>query len=182
VTRLQIRRGTTAQWTAANPILAAGEPGLDTTTGLMKIGDGRTVWSALLAEWAPASMVASAPRGVIPAGIGSAINGATVTATGQMLCTTLTFTFDPTRRYRGWYVVRALTIGYINFNLWNVTTGAAIGGDQWLSADRNYGGATFTWLFSLSGTIGVNVRITANFTTNIAVYGRDFYIEDVGAV
>jgi len=54
MTRLQMRRGTSAQWASANPILAAGEPGLDTTTGLMKVGDGRTVWAALVAEWAPA--------------------------------------------------------------------------------------------------------------------------------
>lgn len=46
-TRIQIRRGTTAQWADADPILAAGEFGLDTTARVVKIGDGDTVWSEL---------------------------------------------------------------------------------------------------------------------------------------
>lgn len=29
---IQVRRGTTTQWTAANPVLASGEPGFDVTT------------------------------------------------------------------------------------------------------------------------------------------------------
>ncbi len=48
VIQIQLRRGTTAEWTAANPvILAAGEPGLDTTLGQIKIGDGTTAWASL---------------------------------------------------------------------------------------------------------------------------------------
>ena len=42
--QIQVRRGTTAQWTAANPILAAGEPGYDTTLELFKIGNGTSHW------------------------------------------------------------------------------------------------------------------------------------------
>lgn len=45
--RIQVRRGTAAQWTAANPTLAAGEFGLDTDSGRVKIGDGAALWSAL---------------------------------------------------------------------------------------------------------------------------------------
>jgi hypothetical protein len=44
---IQVRRGTTAEWAAANPVLAAGEPGLDTDTKQSKIGDGTSTWSAL---------------------------------------------------------------------------------------------------------------------------------------
>lgn len=44
---LQIRRGTTAEWTAANPILAIGEPGYDTDLKILKIGDGSTAWATL---------------------------------------------------------------------------------------------------------------------------------------
>jgi hypothetical protein len=47
VTRIQQRRGTAAQWTAANPILAAGEIGLETDTGFEKAGDGVTAWTTL---------------------------------------------------------------------------------------------------------------------------------------
>jgi hypothetical protein len=46
-TRMQQRRGTAAQWTAANPILAAGEIGFETDTNKFKMGNGSSAWSAL---------------------------------------------------------------------------------------------------------------------------------------
>jgi hypothetical protein len=46
-TRMQQRRGTAAQWTGANPTLAAGEIGYETDTGKFKIGNGSSQWSAL---------------------------------------------------------------------------------------------------------------------------------------
>lgn len=42
-----MRRGTAAQWTAANPVLASGEPGFETDTGKTKIGNGTAAWTAL---------------------------------------------------------------------------------------------------------------------------------------
>lgn len=44
---IQVRRGTAAQWTAANPTLASGEVGFETDTFKAKIGDGSTVWTSL---------------------------------------------------------------------------------------------------------------------------------------
>jgi hypothetical protein len=46
-TRMQQRRGTAAQWTAADPILAAGEIGFETDTNQFKIGDGVNAWDDL---------------------------------------------------------------------------------------------------------------------------------------
>ncbi len=46
--KIQVRRGTAAQWTTANPILSAGEFGYETDTGKYKIGDGTTAWNAPL--------------------------------------------------------------------------------------------------------------------------------------
>ncbi len=46
-TRIKLRRDTAANWTANNPILAAGEPGLETDTGKTKYGDGTTAWTSL---------------------------------------------------------------------------------------------------------------------------------------
>jgi hypothetical protein len=46
VTQIQVRRGTASQWTSANPTLAAGEWGLETDTGKVKIGDGTTAWNS----------------------------------------------------------------------------------------------------------------------------------------
>ena len=45
--RIQFRRGTAAEWTAINPVLAEGELGLETNTSLIKIGDGVTAWTSL---------------------------------------------------------------------------------------------------------------------------------------
>lgn len=47
VTQFQFRRGTAAQWTSANPTLAAGEFGYETDTGKAKIGNGSTAWTSL---------------------------------------------------------------------------------------------------------------------------------------
>jgi hypothetical protein len=47
VTQIQVRRGTAAQWTSANPTLAAGEWGFETDTGKVKIGNGSTAWNSL---------------------------------------------------------------------------------------------------------------------------------------
>ena len=38
---------TRSQWAAQNPVLMAGEPGLESQTGSLKIGDGRTAWNTL---------------------------------------------------------------------------------------------------------------------------------------
>lgn len=46
-TRMQQRRGTAAQWLAADPILAAGEIGFESDTGEFRIGDGINHWDDL---------------------------------------------------------------------------------------------------------------------------------------
>lgn len=46
-TVIKLRRSTAAQWTSANPVLGAGEPGLETDTNKVKFGDGTTAWDAL---------------------------------------------------------------------------------------------------------------------------------------
>lgn len=45
--RIQFRRGTAAEWTSANPTLAAGELGYETDTTKFKLGDGSTSWTSL---------------------------------------------------------------------------------------------------------------------------------------
>lgn len=44
---IKLRRGTAAEWTSADPVLADGEPGLETDTNKLKFGDGTTIWSLL---------------------------------------------------------------------------------------------------------------------------------------
>jgi hypothetical protein len=44
---VQHKRGTAAIMTANNPVLAAGEIGIETDTLRIKIGDGSTAWNSL---------------------------------------------------------------------------------------------------------------------------------------
>lgn len=47
MTLIRVRRGTSASWATANPILAAGEPGFDSSLRRLKVGDGTSTWSVL---------------------------------------------------------------------------------------------------------------------------------------
>jgi hypothetical protein len=74
--QIQIRRGTSAAWTAANPILAAGEFGLEVDTRRIKIGSGSDVWTQLL-------YLDAGPPQTVPSG-----GLADLTATQQLQITT----------------------------------------------------------------------------------------------
>ena len=45
--KIQLRRDTAANWTAADTVLALGEPGVETDTLKVKVGDGITAWTSL---------------------------------------------------------------------------------------------------------------------------------------
>lgn len=60
---IKLRRDTTANWAAANPVLAVGEPGLNTDTNGIKYGDGVTAWNSL----PYAGVVPTATGNLIPA-------------------------------------------------------------------------------------------------------------------
>ena len=47
IARLSEKNYTSEQWTALNPILEAGEIGIDLTTNRLKIGDGVKSWNNL---------------------------------------------------------------------------------------------------------------------------------------
>jgi hypothetical protein len=46
-TRIKFRRDTSGNWTSADPILADGEPGLETDTRKLKYGNGTSTWTVL---------------------------------------------------------------------------------------------------------------------------------------
>ena len=46
-TRIKLRRDTAANWTENDPVLALGEPGLETDTRKIKYGDGTSTWTVL---------------------------------------------------------------------------------------------------------------------------------------
>lgn len=43
----RFQRGASDRWAAQNPVLGAGEPGVEIDTGLFKMGDGSTEWNDL---------------------------------------------------------------------------------------------------------------------------------------
>jgi hypothetical protein len=76
-TRMQQRRGTAAQWTAANPTLAAGEIGFETDTNKFKVGNGSSAWTSL-AYFVDASIVfdSSEVQGLVDAAVASLVGDA----------------------------------------------------------------------------------------------------------
>ena len=87
-TKIQLRRATASAWTAANPVLALGEAGVETDTYKLKVGDGVTVWSSLpyfVHGWAditgkPAVIAAGATQ----AAARSAISAASLDQNGKV--------------------------------------------------------------------------------------------------
>lgn len=59
---MQQRRGTAAEWTSADPVLAAGEIGYETDTGRFKFGDGVTAWSGIEYYSSADSLIDGAPE------------------------------------------------------------------------------------------------------------------------
>jgi hypothetical protein len=45
--QIQLRRGTSAEWILANPVIASGEMVLETDTGRFKVGNGVDKWAVL---------------------------------------------------------------------------------------------------------------------------------------
>lgn len=84
VTQIQIRRGTAAQWTSANPTLAAGEFGYESDTGKAKIGNGSSAWTAL-------SYALTGATGTVTSIVaGTGLTGGTITSTGTIAIDTAT--------------------------------------------------------------------------------------------
>lgn len=66
--KIQLRRGTAAEWTAANPTLAEGEMGLEKDTGRFKVGTGSAAWSSLSYSSGPTGLTgATGPTGPVGA-------------------------------------------------------------------------------------------------------------------
>ena len=59
IVRVQLRGDTAANWTSANPVLAAREFAIETDTSRYKIGDGTTAWTSLAYSSLPANAIVS---------------------------------------------------------------------------------------------------------------------------
>lgn len=68
-TRIQIRRGKDTFWDDENPVLFQGEPGYETNTRRMKIGDGVLPWKELPYFTAPGGYTPPGGGGGGPGGL-----------------------------------------------------------------------------------------------------------------
>jgi hypothetical protein len=59
IVRVQLRGDTAANWTAANPVLAAREFAIETDTSRYKIGNGSTAWTSLAYSSLPSNAIIS---------------------------------------------------------------------------------------------------------------------------
>lgn len=100
-TVIQFRRGSSSQWSQANPVLLDGEPGIELNTGKFKLGTGTSTWNNL--EYAgnqglpgtnstateTTGIVTYAPTATTPAGWlpcnGSLVSASTIPALQSLL-------------------------------------------------------------------------------------------------
>jgi microcystin-dependent protein len=78
---IQLRRDTSANWGTANPVLLKGEPGFETDTGRLKVGDGATAWNVLAYFVPDSGLTPSAP----PTGSITMFAGSTAPS-GWLIC------------------------------------------------------------------------------------------------
>lgn len=89
-TKIKLRRDSATNWTTANPVLAIGEPGLETNTLKLKFGDGTTPWNSL-------AYATNGVSGGISLASLSAVNSGTPSGSGSLAYNSSTgvFTYTP---------------------------------------------------------------------------------------
>lgn len=94
-TRMQQRRGTSEQWTTANPTLAEGEFGWESDTNQFKIGDGVNNWASL-EYFSDATAISGSLEDYVEISLLGVADGvATLDATGQVPANQLGNAPDP---------------------------------------------------------------------------------------
>lgn len=90
--RIRLRRDTAANWTAENPVLLAGEMGIETDTRKYKVGNGTLAWNSL----------SYYIEGVLARGQASKMTSGTIaiSTAGTYQSTGLTATFDSDSDYQ----------------------------------------------------------------------------------
>lgn len=89
--QIQIRRGTAAEWTSANSILAAGELAVESDTNKMKVGNGSTAWNSL--SYAPIGTPTSGSitGAMLASGAATTNLGFTPASTGKSIAMAIVF-------------------------------------------------------------------------------------------
>jgi hypothetical protein len=104
--RIQVRRGTASQWTSTNPILAAGEMGVETDTNKFKFGNGTATWSALSYANADTAGITEISQDAINAALSM---GTGLTKTYNDGANTITIAIDDTVWANRSYVTSAIS-------------------------------------------------------------------------
>jgi microcystin-dependent protein len=67
LSRIKLRRATAGQWSSANPVLALAEPGFETDTKIVRLGDGAATWTSLRAFLSVPQAAISAAQALLDA-------------------------------------------------------------------------------------------------------------------
>lgn len=140
--QIQLRRDTAANWTSANPTLAAGELALETDTAKYKIGNGSTAWNSLSYSSLPA---------------GSATLTGAETLTNKTLTSPLINQGVLVSAEERWNVVAAASTGTINVDAltssaWYYTTNATA---NWTLNFRGNSGTTLSSIVATGDAITI---------------------------
>lgn len=150
--KVQLRRGTASEWTAANPTLSQGELGVELDTTKFKVGNGSTAWNSLV--YASVSF-----RG--------AHNSATIYYPGDIA----------TSGGSSYICVQTTTNGILatNGTYWSVFAQKGVDGEVTLSTAQTLTNKTITSakytvsaLGSISGTNTLDLAAATEFTATIA--------------
>jgi hypothetical protein len=187
--KIQIRRGTAAEWTSANPTLLSGEQGLETDTGKTKIGDGVTAWNSLGYAFVPNSLV-NAKGDLIGATADNTPAILTAGANGQMLMADssatagLRYVDPPTNRnlfinsamnvHQRGTSSAGVTSGYLTADRWN-TVGAGTPGTwtQSVETDAPAGTGFVKSLKMLCTTANASLDATDSLYVRQMLEGQD---------
>jgi hypothetical protein len=176
---LQIRRATSIQWDADNPVLLEGELGVDTTTGFIKVGNGVDSWSSLLPQAQLTNEIDSTSTTVGASALAvktaydhaaSAIRPSIVDAKGDLIVGTAPDT------------ATVLPVGQNNSIL--VANSSAASGVSWTSSISIAGAATFDGSATFNGTLNaqelsetvVPVTLSSNVASLDWSSGNVYYI------
>lgn len=171
VTQIQLRRGTAASWTSSNPVLAAGEMGVETDTGKAKIGNGVTAWNSL------SYSITGAAGTVTSVTAGTGLSGGTITGSGTIAIDTAT-TVDVS-------TAQTLTNKTLTAPIVNLSLNAQTGTTYTFALTDN--GKLVTASNASSQTYTIPASGTANFATGaqisiIAIGAGQVTIQGAGGV
>jgi hypothetical protein len=159
LTTIQLRRGTSTQWSASTSALAQGEFGYDTTVKKYKIGDGTSLWGSL--PWAtvlPAELIAGTGISISTGASGYTINNTGVTSTLSGIAD-VTATAGEVNRLSGVTAGTVKSSGVVVVDSSNNITGF-----NNVTASGTLAGGVLS--ISGSGTISSDLVVGGNLTVN----------------